>query len=111
MGHPGRPPIYDPAHFEKVATIYLDAARRGDHPRAAVAGAFGVPVSRAAHWVSGARERGLIPPTARGVALQPTGHYPAWVEMHRWTPRARRWQACAECLHPWPCADRLKGAR
>ena len=54
----GRPPIYDAAHFVRVAEVYNAHLIR---PTSTVADSFGVTKTTAAKWVSRCRERGLIP--------------------------------------------------
>lgn len=53
---PGRPPLYDRAHFERVANVYKKGGRA---PTKAVAEHFGVSKATAAKWV--AKTRGEFP--------------------------------------------------
>ena len=67
---PGRPAVYDRAHFEQVAGIYAEALRYGEAPTEAVAFEMHVSKSTAAKWVAKARSQklGLLPETVRGKA-------------------------------------------
>ncbi len=70
-GKGGRPPMYGPEHFAKVAAIYAAVWRRGERspgPTQAVADECDVSRSAAAKWVARAREMGLLAPTTRGRA-------------------------------------------
>lgn len=71
----GRPPTYDATHFAQVAEVYIEAARAGQHPTAAVREHFTVSRSAAAKWVARCRDMGLLPPTERGKprAVDPEG--------------------------------------
>jgi hypothetical protein len=62
----GRPTLYDDAHYQKVAAVYTEAWRAGDYPTVAVRKAFTTTKTAAAKWVATCREKGLLPPTARG---------------------------------------------
>lgn len=70
---PGRPTLYDRAHFEAVAAVYNEALARHGNPTAAVASRFNVSKSTAAKWVARCRNDGLLPPTARGRAAGSRG--------------------------------------
>jgi hypothetical protein len=48
-------------YLREVATIHREARLRGEHPVAAVAAAYGAPVTTANNWVHMARNAGLIP--------------------------------------------------
>ena len=67
---PGRKPVYDRDHFEKVAAVYRQALRERKPPTKAVADCpeWGpVDVSTAAKWVSRAcHEFGFLPLTTQG---------------------------------------------
>lgn len=56
----GRPPLYGPEHFAKVAEKYMQAWATSDAPTQAVADAFTVERSTAAKWVARARGMGLL---------------------------------------------------
>jgi hypothetical protein len=64
----GRPPLYDRAHFEQVAEVYIDALEDGKEPRMAVSDHFKVSPSNAAKWIHRCRQAplNLLPPTSRG---------------------------------------------
>ena len=62
----GRPLMYDEEHWQQVAGVYRDAAKRGDAPTKAVAEWGQVSKSAAAKWVARCRDLGLLPPTQRG---------------------------------------------
>lgn len=55
------------AHYGEVARIYREAVKRRESPTKAVAEAFTISKSTAAKQVARARERGLLPPTSRGI--------------------------------------------
>lgn len=57
LGRPGRPRLYDDAHYKAVADVYRAAASA---PTATVARTFGVTRSAAAKWVRKARRAGLL---------------------------------------------------
>lgn len=67
---PGRPQLYDSAHFKRVASCYERGLPTGTR---AVAEEFNVSKSAAAKWVARARELGLLPATVRG---RPSGWQP-----------------------------------
>lgn len=70
----GRPPMYGAEHWERVAGVYLEAARAPGRatPTSAVRDTFAVGKSTAAKWVAKCRGLGLIPPTTRGqISTQP----------------------------------------
>jgi len=65
----GRPRLYSDDHYARVAGVYLRAL--DDHrrdPTVAVAQAWEVSRSTAAHWVMRARQSGLLPSTRPGKA-------------------------------------------
>jgi hypothetical protein len=55
-----------PEHLEKVAGVYREAWRAGEHPTIAVEKHFGVSHSTAARWVGQARRAGHLRPPAEG---------------------------------------------
>jgi hypothetical protein len=58
----GRPPLYPPEHFGRVAKVYLRAVEEGSRaPTLAVAQTWNVSRSAAAKWVMRARAAGLLP--------------------------------------------------
>src|SRR5688572_15009869 len=57
---PGR--THTPTHWQAVADTYREAGELGLPPTRHVADVFAVPKSRAAQWVTRARDRGLLPP-------------------------------------------------
>jgi hypothetical protein len=63
----GRPPMYGPDHFAKVAAVYTTAHRAGKHPTKAVADHFHVARSTAAKWVARCRspKLGLLGDTVK----------------------------------------------
>ena len=63
----GRPPLYGPEHFERVAAVYQQAFRQGPPPTRAVAEEFQVQRSTAGKWVARARKAGLLGPTTKRV--------------------------------------------
>ena len=64
----GRPPMYGPEHFAKVASIYREAYAAGKTPTRVVARRFKTTEAAAAKWVAKCRTIGLLPPTTRGKA-------------------------------------------
>jgi hypothetical protein len=57
----GRPRAYGPAHYARVAELYLQAVREDESPTALIARELGGSRSAAAKWVSKARhEYGLL---------------------------------------------------
>ena len=63
----GRQPLYGEDHFQAVAKVYSEALARREPPTLAVANAKGVNKSTAAKWISRARQKSYLPPTAQGV--------------------------------------------
>jgi hypothetical protein len=68
----GRPKLYPPDHFNRVAGVYLRAVRAGSRsPTLDVAAAWGVSRSAAAKWVMKSRQMGAIPP-GQGPKIDPS---------------------------------------
>ncbi len=62
----GRPTLYPPEHFARVAGVYQRAVAQGSRrPTADVARAWSVSRSAAAKWISRARTAGHLPPSGR----------------------------------------------
>ena len=60
---PGRPPLYAPDHYARVAGVYQRAVTGGSRsPTADVARAWSVSRSAAAKWVARSRALGHLPP-------------------------------------------------
>ncbi len=72
-GSRGRPRLYGPDHYAKVAEFYRTAWRAGRAPTTAVAKRWRVEPSTAAKWVKRAREEGLLGETTPGKAGEPSG--------------------------------------
>ncbi|MGA2307380.1 MAG: hypothetical protein ABSH29_24805 [Acidimicrobiales bacterium] len=70
---PGRPPVYDRAHFEGVAKTYATALRDGRPPTLTVAQEHGVSKATAGKWIARCRQPDLdlLPQTERGTARAP----------------------------------------
>jgi hypothetical protein len=64
----GRPSLYSPEHFARVAEVYTAAWRAGGNPTEEVARRFGTSRSAAAKWVARTRAMGLLLPTTKGKA-------------------------------------------
>lgn len=66
---PGRPPLYGPEHFARVADVYSTAYRnRSRNPTLTVSKEFQVSRSTAAKWVARARTLGFLKKTRKRVA-------------------------------------------
>ena len=63
----GGRPGHNEAFYEQVAATYKAAWFAGKYPRQAVADAGFGSKSAAAKWISTCRDRGLLPPTSRGL--------------------------------------------
>jgi hypothetical protein len=63
----GRPPEAD-LKYARAAHTYVEACAAGTHPVEAVAHRFRIALTTARVWIQVARRRGLLTPTARGVA-------------------------------------------
>lgn len=53
----GRPPLYGPDHYERVAEVYMAGGRQ---PRQAVARQFGISPSQASKWIKKAEDMGFL---------------------------------------------------
>lgn len=75
----GRPAVYGPEHWAKVATVYVEAAAAREKPTLAVQNAFGVSKTTAAKWVARARQDEWLAPAEKGrVSTEPGPRLMNW---------------------------------